>query len=64
MDECKPQCMAVKLLIIGIVLILVRYFTSWDIWIVLGAILIIKAVIMFFMPVCSCSCSTTKKKKK
>jgi hypothetical protein len=61
MKECIPQCIAVKLLIIGIVLILVRMYTTWDIWVVIGTILIIKALMMFIMPTCMCA---TKKKKK
>jgi hypothetical protein len=62
MDECQPKCMAVKLLIIGLILILVRLYTAWDIWVVLGAILIVKAVVLFFMPKCSCNIKTKKKK--
>jgi membrane-bound ClpP family serine protease len=60
MEHCTPQCMALKLLILGIILILVRVFTAWDIWVVLGVLLIIKAVILFLMPTCPC----TKKHKR
>ncbi|MBU0461133.1 MAG: hypothetical protein KJ574_00960 [Nanoarchaeota archaeon] len=54
MDKCTPQCTAMKLLVFGIVLILVRMYTTWDIWIVIGALLIIKAIMLFIMPICPC----------
>jgi len=51
MEECCSSRMwAIKLLILGIILILVRLYTTWDIWVVLGVILIIKALVMFLMP--------------
>ncbi len=59
--NCTPRCMAAKLLVLGIILILIRMYTTWDMWIVIGALLVIKAVLIFFMPVCGCQ---TKKKKK
>ena len=66
MDECTPQCHAAKMLVIGIVLILVRLYTTWDIWVVLGALLIIKGVLIVAMHGCSCKtcCTTAPKKKK
>ena len=60
MKECTTQCMATKLLVIGIILILVRLYTNWDIWLVIGAILAIKGILLFFMPMCPCA----KSKKK
>lgn len=56
MDECcTPNCKAGKLLVLGLILILVTlYLPTWNIWIVLGVLLIIKAVMMFFMPNCCC----------
>lgn len=59
MEDCQPQCMAIKLIVLGVILILVRLYTSWDMWLVVGAILIIKAIMLFIMPVCPCN----KKKK-
>lgn len=47
MGENMHKHMACKLLIVGIVLILVRLYTSWDMWIVIGALLVIKSLIMF-----------------
>jgi membrane-bound ClpP family serine protease len=63
MDECcSPRCWAAKLLVVGIILILVRLYTVWDIWVVLGVLLIIKAIIMFIMPTCMCQTKSSKKK--
>jgi membrane-bound ClpP family serine protease len=60
MEGCTPQCKAMKLLVFGIVLILVRLFTTWDIWVVIGALLVIKGLLMLMMPKCCCQ----KKGKK
>lgn len=63
MDNCcTPRCVATKLLVMGVILILVRLYTAWDIWVVIGVLLIIKAIIMFFMPVCACETKPKKKK--
>lgn len=48
---CNPKLMALKLVILGLVLILVRLYTAWDIWIVLGVIVILKALMILIMPV-------------
>ena len=45
-----PKDMAIKLLVVGIILILVRIYTRWDMWIVISVLLIIKAIIMLVMP--------------
>jgi len=50
MEHHNPKHIAIKLLVIGLILVLVRLYTSWDIWVVIGAILIIKAIILFIMP--------------
>lgn len=50
---CTAKCKATKLLIMGILLILVRvYFPNWDLFRIIGILLIIKAVVVFFMPAC------------
>ena len=54
MENCTPRCWAMKLLVLGIVLILVRIYTAWDIWVVLGALLIAKGILVLIMPRCCC----------
>ena len=61
MCECTPVCRGAKMLVLGIILILARLvYPTWDIWVVIGAILAIKGIMLFVMPVCPCN----KKKKK
>jgi len=62
MINCSPRCIASKLLILGLVLVLARLYTEWDIWVVIGTILIIKAVVLFLMPAGCCNTSNKKKK--
>ena len=52
MGEHGGKWMALKMLVLGIVLILARLYTDWDIWVVIGVLVIIKAIIVFFMPMC------------
>ena len=60
MEECcSGKTWALKWLILGIILIVVRIYTSWDIWVVLGVLLVIKALILIIMPMC---CKTKKKR--
>ena len=61
MEGFNHRHIAIKLLIVGIVLVLVRLYTAWDIWVVIGTILIIKAILLFIMPTCCCSAKTKKK---
>jgi len=62
MEDCTPKCWAMKLLVLGIVLILVRIYTAWDIWVVLGVILIIKGFLVMIMPKCCCQVKPKFKK--
>jgi hypothetical protein len=66
MEEHTPQCKGTMLAVLGIILVLVRRYTTWDIWVVLGALLIIKGVLIVAMHGCSCKtcCTTAPKKKK
>ncbi len=59
--DCTPQCMAMKLLVFGVILILVRLYTQWDIWVVLGTLLVIKAILLLIMPKCCCQKEPKKK---
>jgi len=60
--DCTPQCTAMKFLVFGAILILVRLYTQWDIWVVLGALLIVKGLLLFIMPKCCCQAEAPKKK--
>lgn len=61
MEGCTPRCWAMTLLFLGIVLILVRIYTVWDVWIVLGVLLILKGFLVLIIPNC---CQTKPKSKK
>jgi|WetSurMetagenome_2_1015567.scaffolds.fasta_scaffold63131_3 hypothetical protein len=64
MGECIPKCKAAKFLVFGLVLILVRLYTTWDMWVVVGILAICKAIMLFMMPACpACNPQTAKKKK-
>jgi len=54
---------AVMLLIFGLILILVRLFTQWDIWVVIGALMILKGVFMAVMSMC-CQGKELPKKRR
>ncbi len=48
---CEGKAWAIKLLVLGIILIAVRlYKPSWDIWVVIGVLAIIKSIIIFVLP--------------
>lgn len=63
MEGCTPVCKATMLLVLGILLILIRVYTAWDIWIVIGALLVIKAIVIFAMPA-KCQKAETPAAKK
>lgn len=63
-EGCSHKGMAVKLLVLGLILILVRTYTLWDMWIVVGAILVIKAVLIYFIPHNCCEAKPEVKKKR
>ncbi len=55
MEDCIPRCKATKLLVLGLILLAVRLYTSFDMWIVIGALLVIKGILLYIMPVCACT---------
>ena len=55
MEHSDPKCMAMELLVLGVILIVVRTYTNWDIWVVVGALLVLKALWIYFNPMCGCA---------
>jgi len=55
MEGHSPQCKAMKLFITGLIILLARLYTTLDIWVVIGALLIVKSIILFLMPLCPCN---------
>jgi hypothetical protein len=58
MEGHTPACKGMKMLVFGIIVILVRLLTVWDIWVVIGVLLILKGLMHFIMPVCGCQAKT------
>ena len=64
-DGYCGKCHAAKFIVVGIVLILVKWYTQWDIWVVLGVLLVLKGIMKLAMPTCShCKPSMAMKKGK
>ena len=64
-DGICSKCWACKYIVVGIILIANQMWLKWDIWVVLGALLVIKGVIKLVMPTCShCAAPEAKKGKK
>jgi len=58
------QCFAWMLIAVGAILVLVTVYTTWNIWIVIGALFIIKGILKLAKPMCPhCEVKPTGKKK-
>ena len=62
-DGACAKCWAAKYIIIGLILIANQYWFKWDIWVVLGALLILKGLLKWAKPACP-HCEAPAKGKK
>ena len=64
-DGVCGKCWSMKYIILGVVLIAVRWYTPWDIWVVLGVLLILKGIMKMAMPMCGhCKPESSMKKAR
>ena len=59
MECCNKWWKAIILLIVGLIFIYTQLYTTMNIWVVIGVLIIIKAIVVAVMP----SCCDSKKKK-
>jgi len=58
------KCFAWMLIAVGATLILVTVYTTWNIWIVIGALLVLKGILKLAKPMCAhCEGKPAVKKK-
>lgn len=63
-DGACSKCWAAKYVVIGLVLIANQLWFKWDIWVVIGALFVLKGVLKFAMPTCpDCKPMPAKKGK-
>ena len=64
-DGYCAKCHASKFVVVGLILIANQLYIHWDVWVVLGVLLVLKGIMKFAMPACShCKPSMAMKKGK
>lgn len=64
-DGYCAKCHASKFVVVGLILIANQLYIHWDVWVVLGVLLVLKGIMKFAMPTCShCRPSMAMKKSK
>ena len=51
-DGACAKCWGAKYIILGVILIVTQLYTDWDIWVVIGVLLILKGVVKLAMQTC------------
>jgi len=62
-DGICAKCWSAKFIVIGLILIANQLWIKWDIWVVIGSLLVLKGIIKFVKPMCG-HCEPEKKMKK
>ncbi|MBI2653532.1 hypothetical protein HYX02_01850 [Candidatus Woesearchaeota archaeon] len=62
-DGVCGKCWAAKFIVVGLVLIANQYWFGWDIWVVIGVLLVLKGVLKLAMPGGCGHCKPSEMKK-
>ena len=64
-DGICGKCRAAKFIVLGLILVANQWWFKWDIWVVIGVLLIIKGLMKLAMPSCGhCKSEAPAKKGK
>jgi len=68
-DDCCcgmcTKCHAGKYIVVGLILLANYYWLKWDIWVLIGALLVLKGLLKLVKPNCPhCGSMSMKKSKK